>query len=540
MKRRGVLAVVLAAGVGLLVGRSEPARADEPFTDARQLHPAPPPSPPPAVARPTLDAFSYASKPEKNYLRGALEVSTILIVGNVDYLLNTGARGGTARAGDQRWDLRYDWPTFHDKLSGDFWKVDTNHFNTNYISHPFAGTMYYTAARSAHLSVVESYGYTLVGALAWEMFGELREEVSINDVIVTSSAGLAIGETLTQLSSFFYRSRKNPHDDFLAAFFSPVKAVNDWADGAVHARSSDLDAAGLTRDEWHRFEVFAGVGVTRQPSGTYVDQRFGLDLQLVNLPGWADVGRRSAFFDDGNAATLHFESTLSRGKLADGTFTTRVVPLGVYQRRAERAAEDGAVHGDSALLGWLATFEYSVHDYDRDRARPIDLLTVLSPVGLTAEYVHDAGSLRVRSRFDLSGDFAGVTSYALDDYRLRHHGDETNLQTVLKQEGYYHSLGATAGASLDVTLGALDVGSRVTLDTWRGIEGFDEQQQRIASEIPLADRRLDARAWIGAKVPRVPLRLEVLGRSRYRTGEVGDVRASQREQSVFGSLGCVF
>ena len=40
--------------------------------------------------------------------------------------------------------------------------------------------------------------YPLTGALAWEMFGELREEVSINDVIVTSTSGLAIGETLAQ------------------------------------------------------------------------------------------------------------------------------------------------------------------------------------------------------------------------------------------------------------------------------------------------------------------------------------------------------
>jgi hypothetical protein len=355
--------------------------------------------------------------------------------------------------------------------------------------------MYYTAARSGHLSILESWGYTTVGALAWEMFGELREEVSINDVIVTSSAGLAIGETLTQFSSFFYRSRKSARDDVLATAFSPIKALNDWADGAEHARSEDLDPNGLTNDEWHRFEFFAGGGLTRQRSGS--------------------------------------------GRMSDGTFMTRVLPLGLYSRNAALDA-NGELHGDGALLAWQSTFEYSVHDYDRDGARPVDLLTILSPVGLFAEHSHRAGALRTRSRLELRGDFAGVTSYALDDYRLRHHHDDVNLQTVLKREGYYHALGVGAAVSLELGADPFDAGGRIALDSWRGIEGFDEQQQTIATEVPLADRRVEMRAWLGARVPRTPLHFEVLGRHRVRMGEVGDTAMTQRESSLYGTVGVVF
>ena len=515
------------------------ARADEPpFTDTAALAP-PPEVRKPAIAGPTLDAFSYARPQEKHYLRAVLEVGTFLVVGNVDYLLNTTARGGSVQAGDRRWDLRYDWPTFRSKLTGEHWRVDTNHFNTNYVSHPFAGTMYYTAARANHLSAFESLAYTTVGSLTWEMFGELREVVSINDVIVTSSAGFTIGEPLMQLSSFFYRSKKSFRNDALAAFFSPVKALNDWSDSAEHARSQNLDGVGLTRDEWHRFELYAGGGVTKQRSGTYADLRFGLDLHVINLPDYDGAARHHTFFDDGNAAELHFETTVSRGRLTDATFTTRVIPIGLYERSASVDA-DGGVHGDGLLLGLLASFEYSVHDYDRDRTRPLDLLTVLSPLGAVLEYTHQDGLFRARTRLELSGDAAGVTAYALDDYRKGHNRDDTNLQTVLRQQGYYHALGASASPSFDLGWGVLEIGARFTLGSWRGIAGFDERQDTIAHEVSLADQRVDMRAWGAARVPRTPLRFEVLGRRRLRMGDVGEVRTTEGETSLYATCGLVF
>ena len=86
------LALLLAS----LAALPSVARADEPppFTDVGALGPPAPEARPPAAAVPTLDAFSYVRPQEKHYLRGAFEVGTVLIVGNIDYLQNTGARGG--------------------------------------------------------------------------------------------------------------------------------------------------------------------------------------------------------------------------------------------------------------------------------------------------------------------------------------------------------------------------------------------------------------------------------------------------------------
>ena len=523
------------------------ARADEPppFVDAPDLRPdtvAPPPPPAPvlhAKAPDDLSGFPYTTPQDKHYLRAALEVFAVLIVGNVDYLQNTGARGGTVRAGDQRWDLKYDWPTFHDKLTGDYFRVDTNHFNTNYISHPFAGTNYYTAARSNHLSVFESFGYAAIGALTWEFFGELREEVSINDAIVTEVAGMGIGEPVMQLRSFFRRSEKNWRNDLLAVVVAPIGAINDFADGGALERSKNLDGNGFTTDVWHRFELFAGGGATWQgrattssPRSAYADATFGLDTQLKNLPGWKHAIDRTAVFDDGNVTSLRFDFTLSGGRLVDGRLETHYVPFGVYARR---------VANDSrSFVGLSGSFEYGVHEFDRDGVRPIDLVAVLSPVGIVAEHEQLVGPVRVRTRMDLYGEFAGVTSYALDDYRVVHRRDDTNLQTVLRQEGYYHALGVTIAPELSIGYGPLDVYARARLDTWQGISGFDDNQRQITREIPLTDRRVLLAGGAAVTVPGTALRLGAMVRRQTRAGEVGEVRASRSEAQLLGTVGVLF
>ena len=42
--------------------------------------------------------------------------------------------------------------------------------------------MYYTMARSNQLSVAESTAFAVGGSLLWELFGEVREYISINDM----------------------------------------------------------------------------------------------------------------------------------------------------------------------------------------------------------------------------------------------------------------------------------------------------------------------------------------------------------------------
>lgn len=477
-------------------------------------------------------------------MRAGLEVGAVVGVGLIDYMLHTQARGGTTRAGDKQWALRYDWPLLRAKLTGDSLALDANRIGTNYVSHPFAGTLYYQVARSNHLSPTESFLFSVLGSTIWEMFGEIRETTSLNDLIVTPTAGFAIGEPLMQLSGFFARGKKSFSNELLSFLFSPIGAINRWTDGATPMRTAAPDALGFPTEPWHRFYASAGVAATSQsangpsyPRATYGDLRVGLDMEIAVLPGYAGAGHESHVFDDGNVSSLRFGASFSGGKVRDGILATRAVPIGFYFRDADLGADERP-RGHGALFGWRVAFEYGVHDWDRDRARPLDHLAIVSPVGVAAEYTYSRGPFRVKTNFDLGGSIAGVTPYALSDYRVGR--ETTGLPTSVKGDGYYHGLGITAAPSVEIGLGDLSFGARMRVDAFRPIEGFDEAEGTIDPNTKIFDRRTVVGAAIAWAPSKAPLRISIDGERRARMGDIGRVHSDRSEMSVGLSVGVLF
>lgn len=471
-----------------------------------------------------FESFPLATPHDKHYTRAAVEVGAIVVLGFVDYLLNTTARGGELRPGDRRWDLRYDWDDLRGKLIGTAYELDGNKFATNYVSHPAAGTFYYHAARSNHLSVGESFLFAVVGSSIWEYFGELREKVSINDMIVTPVAGTAIGEATMQLSGFFARGKNNVSNGLLSFFFSPVRTINWLTEGAEPRRTETTDALGFPVGPWHRFEASAGFAATRQAGRGYGDFRFGLDTQLANLPGYAGQGRHARLFDDGNVSELSFRGALSRGDLVGALFRTRVLPAGFYYRDAA-LDERGRLVGEGAVIGLRAGFDYGMHDFDRDRLRPKDLVSVVSPFGVAAEYAVDRGKLRIETALDVYGSIAGVRPYALGDR------DRSDLPEATQNDGYYHALGFSAEPRVEIRLGALSAAARMRVDTFRAIEDRDTR---------MSDRRVTMGGGLGWRPAGTPLSFDVGFERRSRAGNVGDMHASRSEESFYANLGIVF
>jgi hypothetical protein len=499
-------------------------------------------------------AFPLISRHDKHYIRAGLEVGSIVFVGFVDYLLNTAARGGELREGDDRWALRYEWEDLRGKLVGTAYELDANRFATNYAAHPFAGVMYYTAARSNHLSFAESWIFATLGSLTWDVFGEIREKVSINDTVVTPTAGAAIGEAMLQMSGFFDRGKRTVPNRILSAIFGPVKAINDAFDGAAPLRTTHPDSLGFPTEPYHRFEVYGGSGLTVQDparSGaqagrrfgrsTYADVHFGLDMQVANLPGYTGAGRHARIFDDGNVASLSFDATMSRGDLAHALFSTRVVPIGFYYRDAS-VDKHGRVSGDGAILGLRVGFDYGAHDFDRDRARPRDLISNVSPLGIAAEHTFEAAGLRLRTGFDVYGSMAGVQPYALSDARLARvlPENEVGVPSSARNNAYYHALAVTAAPSVEAKLGAFELDASLRLDNYRAIERLDERADTNAAPLPISDRRSLMRASMAWQPSAAAFRLAIGALRATRAGDVGPVHASRSETSLFGTLGLVF
>lgn len=494
-----------------------------------------------ARAEDPYDAFPLVTPHEKHHVRAGLEVGSVLAVGLVDYMLATTARGGTTRPGDTRWGFRYDWPVLREKLIGTGLDLDTNKLATNYVSHPLAGTLYYTAARSNHLSLAESYAVAVLGSTTWELFGEIRETTSINDLVVTPVSGVAIGEPLMQLSSFFRRGKRRLGTDVLGFLLSPVMVVNHLTDDAHLAPAAELDAYGLPAGPWHRFVLAAGAGVTTQegegqarPRASYLDERFSADLRLVNLPSWSGAGRHSRLFDEGNVSRVRLDLALSRGELVDALFSTSLVPAGYYHRDAELDAA-GRPRGHGAFVGLRMGFEYGGHDYDRDRARPSDIVALASPLGVAAEHRWTGGGLEVRSALEVSGAIASGTPYAYSAYARGHGADD--VLTPVREQGYYHAFAITAAPALEVAFRGLRTTTSLRFDSFRAIEGHDAHEELVKNGPSFADRRTLLRTTLAYVPPGTPWRLALDVQQATRAGSVAAVEASRSESSAWMSIG---
>jgi hypothetical protein len=80
------------------------------------------------------------------------------------------------------------------------WEVDQDPFAVNQLGHPYAGSIYFNAARSNGLSFWESMGYAFAGSAVWETAGETTPP-SRNDQITTSFGGTFLGEALYRMAS---------------------------------------------------------------------------------------------------------------------------------------------------------------------------------------------------------------------------------------------------------------------------------------------------------------------------------------------------
>ena len=83
---------------------------------------------------------------------------------------------------------------------------DGDHFNTNALGHPMGGTAYYQIARGNGLGPGASFISSLLASTFWEYFVEIPEHPSLNDMILTPTAGAVIGEATYRLGRYFATS----------------------------------------------------------------------------------------------------------------------------------------------------------------------------------------------------------------------------------------------------------------------------------------------------------------------------------------------
>jgi hypothetical protein len=162
------------------------------------------------------------------------------------------------------------------------WSWDTDDFNTNLVLHPYQGSVYVTAARSAGYGFWGASAFAFGGSLLWKWAGE-NTKPSYNDMITTTAGGAILGEALFRISRLVFDRPSHPGllRRLGSAVVAPAAAFND---AVLEGRIQDPDPPAPPFRAWYAIGASAGHAATRQGSVSIPFQgKLGLDL-VYGLP----------------------------------------------------------------------------------------------------------------------------------------------------------------------------------------------------------------------------------------------------------------
>jgi hypothetical protein len=491
------------------------ARADDPKLELQM-----------PTAPSTLRAFSYLEPQEPDYLRATLEEIALLGLGFAQYLANRDVNSVD-------WDFDYDWNGFRGKLGGHGYSFDTNDFHTNFLKHPAAGTLYYWAARTNRLSLGESFAYALVASTLWEYFGEFRERASINDMLVTPIAGLVLGEMTVQLGAFFDRSCDSLPNKLLADVFGPMKSLHDAFDGAKPARDVQCDRYGFSATGEHEFRFSLAAGALLSTSGAPArfETQLGLHTRIVALETYGSEGRGYTTFADGNVTEFWLHGGFADSGWTDFTLRATVIALGFQLRSIARSS--AGLSGDEMLLGLLVGTEYDMHRFGVAADQRHDRYFALDAPGVSIDYRHFMGTLRLEVELQTSLALAGIDPFALPEYLVVDSIED--LATVARDQRYNYAAGLRINPRARLIGRWFEVGVDLLGIRLSVINQLDRRPDR-QSHTSIGELRSSASAWLSAGPRHWPLRFRVSADVLQRSGMIADARASRSELRLMGGV----
>ncbi len=512
-----LVAAAVAAAPG--VARAQPATPDQPLDEPLQM--AEPDHP--------LDGKDRGPR-DRHWLRMLGEMSVLFGAMEAFYWANKA---------ENEFDFEYnaDWRNLRERfVTLEAWSLDDNYYETNAWRHPAQGALNYLFARSNGFSALESYAVSLVQSAVWEIIGEYKEEVSVNDIILTPRAGSVVGEASWQLGMFFLRSDRNWPYRIVGNVLSGGKGLMDWLDGKPPTRARRVNPLGLNAVAPHRFEAsFAGA---RQVTGGEARGvfRVGIATELNLIPYFDRPGRARQLFAEPAFSEIRVEATRDTDALLDFEVFVRS-GITTWHRKDLKAD-----CGYNLLYGLSSAYEYGLHvSPGRETRATRDQIAIGHIGGGTVDLTVRRGGLQVRGVADVYGDYAMLRNYAIDAHRAAH--PDERIRSTIERDNYHHALGVTARGRVVATYGSVRLGVAYQQDWFRSIQGLDRHQDEIVDDYPLTDRRGEGRAWLGYEHtlrPGLRLGVEAAFELRHREGAVRGTQRSDSEQRQLGAVQLVF
>jgi hypothetical protein len=425
---------------------------------------------PEPVARSQAAALSAVEEPEPHALRAALEELTLGGLGLGYYYT-------WRELNSQDWEFGYEWSALEARIIGKAYAFDNNYFNTNYLSHPGAGTLYYWVARTNGLGVGSSLAYAATTSFLWEFAGEFRERMSVNDLFMTPLGGMALGESTYQLSRYLSQGCGALTQAF-SAMFSPLGVVHSWVDGTRRRDQRVCDAYGLSKKGEHRFELVLGGRLSRSTgrggSETSGQGRFHAksELMLMTDAGLPGSGWRT--FSSGEVSQFDVALNIHPQALMDVTVTSRTIPVGVYYRRLSPAPLGGVV-GREFTAGAGVGVDFNLHRYHGPRGAA-DSLFVLEMPSLFLRWSTKDSAQRLELGFVAAPTLAGAGAFAQDAYLKT--GSRDDLTYPARDHAYNHALGVAANPLIRWTTPYSSLALESRLDSLFAIAALDGDRQQ--------------------------------------------------------------
>lgn len=422
--------------------------------------------PKPKVSATGAMAPTAPSDPSPRYGRAALEMATVLALGTAWYW---------AYRGDNAND--WDDPDLSARVSGEAWRLDNNGLAMNFLAHPLSGSAFYALSRANHLNVPMASTYAFLTSFAWEYVVEFREKVSINDVIVTPGAGIAMGEFFNKLALYVNSSTKPPGTAVNVVRYTtgPTVALTRWLDGDEAFGAPPPDALGFSSHLYHDFRVHYAVFQSQpETDNPLYRHEVGYRGKFAAIDGYDQPQSGAQVLTDGNVTEFSINVSHSRAGSGLELFADTLL-FGYHVQQANTAKAARATVGTSIAYHFLDSHAAGVPE----RRGVLHLPGIAAETRLTYEGV----SLDLWAR--AHPDFAGVGSLAYPIWQEAF-PDERPKAILLKQ-GYYYGLGATGRVRASLAWGPLALRSSFELSMYDSIEGLDRAKELVESDVEATD-----------------------------------------------------
>ena len=416
-----------------------------------------------------------------------------------------------------------DWddPNVKARLSGDAWRFDNNNLVVNFLLHPLSGGGTYNLARTSHFSVPVSAGYSVLSSFLWEWVLEFKEQISVNDCIVTPLGGIPIGEFFYKLG-LYLDSAHAPGFGMRTAQWTLGTGVqiDRLVDGPPLREPHARDALGLTSAIWHDFGFRYSVSAARGRSASeFAVHDLGFRGRLVTIPGYLRPGSYGYFFHRADVTDLEVWAEGSHHGVGLGLEADTLL-LGYHAQQIGGTVSHG--HGHAATVGASLGYQFldsAAHGF-------AERLALLHLPGLGFDWNALARDIRLSVRLRANPDFAAVGALAQSDWQAAY-PDERG-KAVLRNQGYFYGWGGSGRLSGAVALGPL----RLDADTWYGRywsqEGLERHPERLTVDAPAEASVFFARGGIGLSPPGTPITLGATASVRRWDSTVGEFRHQAR------------